>query len=103
MLLSFYAIQDVHAAEEGNSSQFELIYEDIFFNLDVQSSNKNISLFDSVSFSKNDTEWYFPDGDTFEFIPINRERKIIPKQPTDNIFLSNQSISNLCNIFCTQN
>ena len=26
----------------------------------------NISLFDSVSFSKNDTEWYFPDGDTFE-------------------------------------
>ena len=93
MLLSFYAIQDVHAAEEGNSSQFELIYEDIFFNLDVQSSNKNIALFDSVSFSKNDTEWYFPDGDTFEFIPINRERKIIPKQPTDNIFLSHQIIS----------
>ena len=43
MLLSFYAIQDVHAAEEGNSSQSELIYEDIFLNIDVQSSNKNIS------------------------------------------------------------
>ncbi|MFL2646905.1 MAG: hypothetical protein ACJ0KD_05575 [Dehalococcoidia bacterium] len=75
MLLSFYAIQDAHAAEAGNSSQFELIYEDMFFNIDVQSSNKNFSSFDAVSFSKNDTEWHFPDGDTFEFIPINRAKK----------------------------
>ena len=98
MLLSFYAIQDVHAAEAGNSSQFELIYEDMFFNIDVQSSNKNFSSFDAVSFSKNDTEWHFPDGDTFEFIPINHQRKIIPKQPTDNIFLSHQIFNRISQI-----
>jgi len=93
MLLSFYAIKNVEAAEVNKSSQFDLIFEDVFFNIDTQSTNSNVSLFDSVLFWRSNDEWYFPDGDGFEFTPTQREIKTALKEPAYNIFLSYQIIS----------